>query len=214
MQEYARRQLRDSALSLRAAVLTAAVVLVTPFVGISTGAAQSSVELMSENYTLVAPTLSGGGAIDLQSTAPDPTVSALGVTIGQSVVGVSTGPDTGIQLRAGFWHMIGDGTPPDTTDSDGDTVPDSQDNCPIHPNADQADLNGDDVGDVCECSGPDSIYGDVNTDGSVAGADYTIWADNFGAEAFGHSNGDFNCDDQINGADYTIWADNFGEMAP
>jgi hypothetical protein len=35
-------------------------------------------------------------------------------------------------------------------DGDGDGVPDSLDNCPATPNADQADKDGNDVGDVCE----------------------------------------------------------------
>ncbi len=35
-------------------------------------------------------------------------------------------------------------------DSDGDTVADNQDNCPDHPNADQADLDGDGLGDACD----------------------------------------------------------------
>ncbi len=45
-----------------------------------------------------------------------------------------------------------DGTPVDL-DADGDGVEDSVDNCPNTPNADQADVNGDGVGDACA---PDS----------------------------------------------------------
>lgn len=37
--------------------------------------------------------------------------------------------------------------PPDT---DGDGVPDAQDNCPLVANANQADLDGDGIGDVCD----------------------------------------------------------------
>jgi hypothetical protein len=36
-----------------------------------------------------------------------------------------------------------------TADSDGDGVPDSIDDCPTQPNPDQADANGDGVGDAC-----------------------------------------------------------------
>ncbi len=37
-------------------------------------------------------------------------------------------------------------------DSDGDGVTDADDNCPEQPNADQADRDGDHVGDVCDPS--------------------------------------------------------------
>jgi hypothetical protein len=36
------------------------------------------------------------------------------------------------------------------TDTDGDTVPDAQDNCPLDANADQVDLNQNGIGDVCD----------------------------------------------------------------
>jgi hypothetical protein len=38
------------------------------------------------------------------------------------------------------------------TDRDGDGVPDATDNCPDTPNADQADSNGDGIGDACQKS--------------------------------------------------------------
>lgn len=43
-------------------------------------------------------------------------------------------------------------TPPD---SDGDGVPDSEDNCPMVPNPDQSDIDSDGVGDLCD---PDFLY--------------------------------------------------------
>ena len=36
------------------------------------------------------------------------------------------------------------------TDSDSDGVVDAADNCPLTANADQADLDGDGIGDVCD----------------------------------------------------------------
>jgi hypothetical protein len=41
-------------------------------------------------------------------------------------------------------------TQPEDADGDSDGVPDTMDNCPTEPNADQADLNGDAAGDVCD----------------------------------------------------------------
>jgi hypothetical protein len=43
-------------------------------------------------------------------------------------------------------------------DTDGDGVADADDNCPLVANADQADLDGDEVGDACD---PDSDGDDV-----------------------------------------------------
>ena len=35
-------------------------------------------------------------------------------------------------------------------DSDGDVIPDDEDNCPTISNPDQTDTNGDGIGDVCD----------------------------------------------------------------
>ena len=42
------------------------------------------------------------------------------------------------------------------------------------------------------------------------GADYAIWAANYGATNATWATGDFNGDGQVNGADYAIWAANYG----
>ncbi|MBI4366445.1 MAG: thrombospondin type 3 repeat-containing protein, partial [Deltaproteobacteria bacterium] len=66
----------------------------------------------------------------------------------------------------------GEEPPPPPTgggDQDGDTVPDPQDNCPWTPNADQADRDGDDVGDACD---PDRDNdGLLNDEETPAGTD-------------------------------------------
>jgi len=56
------------------------------------------------------------------------------------------------------------------------------------------------------------LLGDANNSGTVTGADYTLWADNFqklNGNAL-YSQGDWNGDGFVTGADYTLWADNFG----
>jgi hypothetical protein len=54
--------------------------------------------------------------------------------------------------------------------------------------------------------------GDATGDGCVSGADYTNWADNFGAGPGATvAQGDFNLDGFVSGADYTVWADHFGQ---
>ena len=58
------------------------------------------------------------------------------------------------------------------------------------------------------------LAGDGNADGCITGADYTIWADNYGTPApAGPGDGDYNGDGAVTGADYTVWADNYGDCA-
>jgi purple acid phosphatase-like protein/calcineurin-like phosphoesterase family protein/PEP-CTERM motif-containing protein len=59
-------------------------------------------------------------------------------------------------------------------------------------------------------SSDSQLPGDANEDGSVTDADYTIWADNYGAADASWGMGDFNGDGEVTDADYTIWADNYG----
>jgi len=65
------------------------------------------------------------------------------------------------------------------TDADGDGIEDSVDNCPNQANADQADTDGDGVGDVCDAI-DDSIVPDatiINVDDNITG-DVTWSAEN------------------------------------
>jgi hypothetical protein len=54
------------------------------------------------------------------------------------------------------------------------------------------------------------VPGDGNGDAAVTDADYTIWADNYGATGADASIGDYNGDGIVTDGDYTVWADNYG----
>jgi Thrombospondin type 3 repeat len=61
----------------------------------------------------------------------------------------------------------GSGTVVTTSDSDGDGVPDDQDNCPDAANPDQADADDDGIGDFCEPDGDEDGVAD-DTDNCVS----------------------------------------------
>ena len=70
--------------------------------------------------------------------------------------------------------------------------------------------DGHDDSETFSCSDAFPLLGDANGDGAVDGADYSVWADNYGLEGSDFADGDFNCDGLVDGADYVLWADNFG----
>jgi hypothetical protein len=59
--------------------------------------------------------------------------------------------------------------------------------------------------------GPPRPCYDPNCDGVFSDADYTIWADNYGATNATIRMGDMNGDGVVSDADYTIWADHYGQ---
>lgn len=60
---------------------------------------------------------------------------------------------------------------------------------------------------------PNLIPGDANLNGTVDGADYVVWADNFLDTRRSWTQGDFNGDQKVDGADYVEWADHFAPGA-
>lgn len=79
----------------------------------------------------------------------------------------------------------------DETDTDGDGIPDSRDNCTDTANANQRDSDGDGYGDVCDA--------DVNNDGIVNSIDVSIVRNAFGAR--GANRADINGDGIVNTLD-------------
>jgi cysteine-rich repeat protein/VCBS repeat-containing protein len=95
-------------------------------------------------------------------------------------------------LTDGVEDANGDGivdpteTSPRLADTDADGFDDPDDNCPIIANADQADLNGDTIGDVC---------GDIDLDGVSDDVDNCVNVGNPGQEDFDGADGGDACDD-------------------
>jgi hypothetical protein len=72
---------------------------------------------------------------------------------GQTCEGGSCDPFTPIRAAATYVAVAAD-------DQDGDGVPDDADNCPLEPNADQTDTDGDDQGDACDLDDDNDMVDD------------------------------------------------------
>ena len=85
-------------------------------------------------------------------------------------------------------------------DSDGDGIPDTDDNCILHANPDQRDTDGDGYGNLCD--------GDLNNDGNTNTLDLNLYKQAHRTVA-GDTNynpdADFNGDDRINTLDLNTY---------
>jgi hypothetical protein len=99
-----------------------------------------------------------------------------------------------------FWVRVGSGDGRSQqaalteTDTDGDGIADSRDNCTTVKNADQRDSDGDGYGDACDA--------DANNDGIVNSIDLAILRANFGLR--GASRADLNGDGVVNALDLAL----------
>ncbi len=107
--------------------------------------------------------LSGlGGFTPLQISPISTSVGTLGTTIVDSnglIVGDGPDPDSFVDNAINGGVVVGSGS---CTDSDGDGVPDSSDNCPTVYNPDQADFDHDGMGDACDPDDDNDGLLDVN----------------------------------------------------
>ncbi len=76
-------------------------------------------------------------------------------------------------LVLGTALLAGGAPPAAAADTDGDGVPDPQDNCLTKPNPGQTDSDGDGIGNACDA--------DYNNDGVVGGDDFARLRGGYGA---------------------------------
>jgi hypothetical protein len=88
-------------------------------------------------------------------------------------------------------------------DTDGDGVPDETDNCPTVSNPDQADSNGNGIGDACDA--PPACIGDLNNSGAIDASDLAILLG-----AWGGAGGDLNGSGSTDASDLAILLGGWG----
>jgi hypothetical protein len=126
---------------------------------------------VSNGTSMAAPHVAGAWAA-LRQAAPGASVSTLLAALqstGLSVSGPGAVVVPRIDLAAALEVLAPACSGPD---DDGDGVPDACDNCILEPNADQADVNDDGYGDLCDP--------DFNDDGLVGVADFNFIRNQFG----------------------------------
>ncbi len=165
---------------------------------------QALIQVPVKNGCLTCPPEQGGPEW-VTAVAIDP---ATGGFLGRALVnadGVAT-IDLGKFTGDNVWVRIGspDGSSVQAAaiekDTDGDGIPDSQDNCILVPNKDQLDSDGDGYGNACDA--------DLNNDGFVNSLDLALMRGMFGKRGVA---GDLNGDGIVNSLDIKLFANLFGK---
>ena len=97
-------------------------------------------------------------------------------------------------------------------DRDGDLFLNANDNCPDVSNPDQADSDGDGIGDACEPPAP-ACFADFDSDGDVDGVDASTFGTEFGRTDCSAGNicvADFDLDNDVDGIDAATFSSEFG----
>jgi Pectate lyase superfamily protein/Thrombospondin type 3 repeat len=147
----------------------------SPSVTVPTGTTVDQIQLFtrqaSANTAEFAIYVDGTAAANKVGTFRPPAGSTWGIStvnlstaIGPGVHTLYIGPNATFSNNAFIdWFKLHNlGTTPPSTDTDTDGVPDSSDNCPAVANADQADTDGDSVGDACGTTQPPTGETTVN----------------------------------------------------
>ena len=109
-------------------------------------------DLVSSSYRLRGVHASSVGPDWLTSTSPKPSISAAGVSLGQSESIGNAFVNGGLEASwSGFWPLVAGGFP--SQDRDGDGVADATETSPSGPGTDPLDPDSDDDG---LCDGPPS----------------------------------------------------------
>ncbi len=128
-------------------------------------------------------------------------LTAFGTNVGDAVTGVLTA-DTVTFTPAPFNPL----PPLGGTDSDGDGVPDGQDNCSAVPNAAQVDTDGDLIGNVCDC--------DFDQDAFCSIGDFNLFLPDFQTTTDSGVGTDMDAGGSVGIEDFTLFLPGFMNGVP
>ena len=156
--------------------------------------------VQGENVSLMGDGFAAGASVDLEIRFDNQTGIELGTTTADSdglldttVTVPASGPNSGTILflarglgaNGGGRLLLGNGwlTASSSADTDGDTVPDTCDSCPLDADEAQVDSDGDGVGDACDIC-PNDYENDADGDGVCDDVDLCVDIPNLALESY------------------------------